>query len=214
MQAVSNARQHYGDPHLCPKKYAQPNQSHDPIPEDDDGYKSNGTVVNHTNLRFWCSHQQNVRRIASPSAVSATSMDEHRANPIATLTAASTIVNAPGNTQPVTYTGLMFPSRQTTVPQQITVLELTTLPDPINAAPVHAPIADTAIKIPSHITHPSKTSLLSLLKLSGKTSDEAALQYILDLRARVREMPRKLAKPNGRRSPGKGPHASPPRLPG
>lgn len=67
-----------------------------PIPEDDDGYKSNGTVVDHTNLRFWRSLQQNVRRSASPSAVSATSIDEHRANPIATLTAAPTIVNAPG----------------------------------------------------------------------------------------------------------------------
>jgi len=68
------------------------------LAEDDDGYKSNGTVVDHTNLRFWRSLQQNVRRSASPSAVSATSMDEYRANPIATLTAAPTIVNAPGNT--------------------------------------------------------------------------------------------------------------------
>ena len=136
-------------------------------------------------------------------------MDKHRANPIATLTAAPTIVNAPGNTQSVTYTGLVPPSRQTTVPQQITVPELTTLPDPINAAPVQAPITDTAIKIPSHITHPSKPSLLSLLKLSGKTPDEAALQYILDLRAQGARDAMKARKAEWTKKPRKGPSRKP-----
>lgn len=79
-----------------------------PTPEDDDGYKSDDTVVEHANLQFWRSLQQHVRRSASPSAVSATSMDEHRANPIATLTAAPTIVNTPDNT--VSYMHWAYPS--------------------------------------------------------------------------------------------------------
>ena len=177
-----------------------------PIPKDDDRFKSDDTVVDHTNLRFWRSLQQNVRRSASLSAVSATSMDEHRANPIAALTAALTIVNTPGNTESVTYTGRIPPSRQTTVPQQITVPEPTTLPDPINAASVYGPTTDTTIKIPSHITHPSKTSLLSLLKPSGETPDEAALEYILDQGARDAMKARKAERT---KKPKKGPSGKP-----
>lgn len=83
-------------------------------------------------------------------------MGKNRANPIATLTAAPTIVNTPSNIQSVTYTGLIPTSRQTTIPQQITVPEPTTLPDPINATPVHAPTTDTAIEIPHTSPTPAK----------------------------------------------------------
>lgn len=130
---------------------------------------------------------------------------------MATRKTSSDIVNADSGTQSAIYTELIHPSgqigipQQTTVPQQITILEPTAILESINVMLSHTPVTNTAIRISRRITHPTKTSFQSLLKLSGKRPNEAALQYILDLRAQRPQDTMKARKTKRTRKAKKGP---------